>query len=105
VSAVVEDLNTTATVIGYLVLTLLIAGVIFLAILWYEKWRYKLRRQRKHDIDWDRIREKWLLEKPLDRPTTRPQRLVNSDRVDTDVLDFTSDQLYNYQEDRYRDAS
>lgn len=101
------DLNIAAMVIGYIVIALLLAGVIFLAILWHEKYRYHRRRKRKNDIEWDNVRSKWLDERiPIQRVRTVEQEVVSSvDRIDTAVLGFQAEDIYDYERELHRDVS
>lgn len=106
-SDILVRLNIAAMVVGYIVLTLLIVGVLFLATLWHEKYRYQRYRKRKNDIEWDNVRSKWLDEYiPIQRVQTVDETVVSSvDRIDTAVLDDVVEQIYDYQEDLYRDVS
>ena len=108
--AIIKDVNTTAMVIGYPVM----AVIIFL-ILWFgtrlfrdickifDEMRYE-RWKRKHaERDWDNIEASWMLELPEDEyePQIPTQREWN--KHDTDVFPTLElqDQLYNFQEERY----
>jgi hypothetical protein len=92
--------------LGYLVLALLIGFVLFIASAWLDKWTYQRKRNRRHDIEWDNIRSKWLLEGDIERVTTQEHRVIDSvDRIDTAVLGDPYGQFYDYQEELRRDAS
>lgn len=103
-------LNTTAMVLGYILLALLLAAVFWMAGNWTENVHYRRQRKRRHDREWDEIRAAWLDEmhdiRPgevydlSDRIETRPQSIIDSiDRLDTDVMDQTFDQIVNYQKE------
>lgn len=94
---VVSAANTTATVLGYLVLTLLVGGVGWFLSVRHDAWKYKRRRQRQHDIDWDNLRSAWIFDMHQDRVETKEQHTIA--RVDTDVLNYTVEQIYDYQKE------
>ncbi len=99
-------LNTAAMVLGYIVLTLLLAGFFWLVSVKHEAWRYKRYRQRKHDLEWDELRAMWRHNVNYGvRTDTVEQPLANPDRVNTDVLDFTPEDIINYQGDQSHGAS
>lgn len=113
-------LTTTAAVIGFIVLTLLLAGFFWLVGVWHNAWKYKQRRKRKHDIEWDNVRSKWLDEHiPIQRYRTdtveqaaiRQDQLdtteltINPDRLNTDIMDLTIEQIVTYQKEHDHDAS
>lgn len=97
--------NNAALVLGYLVLFLLLAGVAWLISVRLESWRYNRRRKRQHDIEWDNLRSAWIFDLRQDRTDTAEAPYVGSDRVNTDVLNYTVDQIYDYQEEYRSDAS
>lgn len=100
---ILADLNTAAMVLGYIFLVLILAAILYFASFFLANWKYKMNRKRRQDKEWDNIRSKWLLEGPIE-----PRRKVDHEpynRIDTDVLDVTVDQIYDYQKEQYRDAS
>lgn len=105
-SQVLAAFNTTAMVLGYISLALIIGFVGWIAMVWHEKWRYNRRRKRRQDAEWDRVRSAWLRQVQLERIDTVEQRVVDStDRTRTAQLNFTPEDIYNYEEDFRRDAS
>jgi lipopolysaccharide export LptBFGC system permease protein LptF len=105
-SPIVHAVNTAAMVLGYLVLALLIGIVLFIASAWLDKWSYQRKKNRRHDIEWDNVRSKWLLEGDIQRARTDEYRVIDSvDRIDTAELGNIPEQVYNYQEELRRDAS
>jgi hypothetical protein len=94
----IAALNITAMVLGYFVLALFVLFVSWLVGVWLDKWQYKKRRDRQHDIEWDNIRSKWLDNYvPIERRPTNHHT--------TDVLDFTPEDIINYSKGPYRAAS
>lgn len=104
-SNIVTKVNDTALILGYLVLLSLLAGLIWFFAIRYEAWRYKRRRARKHDIDWDNLRSAWIFDLQQSRIDTAETPIINSNRVDTDVLDFTVEQIYDYQKEYRNDVA
>lgn len=103
-------LNTTAMVLGYILLVLFLAAVCWMAGNWIENVHYRRQRRRRHDREWDEIRAVWLdemyeahqaeLYDLADRIETRPQAIVDSvERFDTDVMEQTFEQIVNYQKE------
>lgn len=106
-------LNITAMVLGYILLMMFLAGAFWMAGNWAEGWRYKRARKRRHDHEWDEVRSVWLDEMQYephhaevydmsDRIETleHPKIIVDSvDRIDTDVMDYTINQIVNYQKE------
>jgi hypothetical protein len=106
VKAVLAAFNTTAMVLGYICLAFLFCFAVWIIGVWLEKWKYKRRRQRKNDADWDRIRSAWLQDMEVQRVNTVEQRVVDStDRTATAVLGFAPEDIYNYEEEYRRDVS
>lgn len=120
VQELLSYLNTTAMVLGYILLALFLAGVVWFAGTWAETWRYKRNRRRRQDREWDQVRSVWLDEMYTeerhaqmydlaDRIETEehPKTVVNSiDRIDTEVMHATFDQIVHYQkENTPHDAS
>lgn len=91
----VTALNTAALVLGYFVFCCLILATLWYAGAWYDEWAYRRSRRRKHDIEWDNLRAAWIFE----------QRKDDLERVDTDVLNFTVEQIYDYQKELRNDAA
>lgn len=87
--------NMTAQVLGYVVLSGLFLTLVWYIGVWIDEWTYRRSRRRQHDIEWDNLRSAWIFE----------QRKDEQDRIHTDVLDFTVEQIYDYQKEQYRDAS
>lgn len=95
-------LNTAAMVLGYLVLIFLVSGTIWIIGVWHDSWAYKRRRKRRHDMEWDLIRSKWL-EDPVRTPRTDTLiQPLYSTQKQTDILDAPVE--FHYEE-QYRDAS
>lgn len=123
VDELLDDISTAATVIGFIVLAMFLATFICMAGVWYDNWSYKRARQRKHDVEWDNVRSKWLDEHitverkshrtdTLEHPVTRQDQIdtdeipSNPQRSTTDIMDIEFDQLVDtYQKEHYRDAS
>lgn len=100
--------NTAAMVLGYIFLALLMLFIVWIAGVWFDKWSYQRRRSRRNDLEWDRIRSKWLNEDiSLQRIRTAEHRVIDSaDRIDTNVLDIPDeDRVYDYMEDIRSEAS
>lgn len=101
--------NTAAMVLGYILFAVLFTGLCWLVGVWYNEWSYRRARRRKHDIQWDNIRSAWLLDMQnrkadvhdiTDRIDTDeyPRTVVDSvDRINTDVMEMTLEQIVNYQ--------
>lgn len=107
-SNIIEAVNTTAMVLGYLVLFLLLAGIVWFVRVRLEAWRYKRYRARKHDLEWDNLRSAWIFDlhqDVVDTGEVEEQTPYNLGRVDTDVLDFTVDQIYDYQKEHRNDVA
>lgn len=106
-STVLEAVNMTAMVLGYVVLFALVTGLVWFLLVRLDAWRYKRDRARQHDRDWDNLRSAWLLEQReaeyaevidlADRIETTP--FIDVGRIDTDVLNYTVDQIYDYQKE------
>lgn len=107
-------LNITAMVLGYILLVLFVSAAVWMGRNWADNWRYKRRRKRMHDIQWDNVRSAWLLDmhtRPADvhditdRIDTleHPQTIVGSiDRINTDVMDYTINQIVDYQKEHHK---
>jgi hypothetical protein len=111
-SYVFTVVNTTAMVLGYMVLALLVSFVCWVIGVWHDKWKYERRRKRRHDIEWDNLRSAWLRNMDFERVDTAEQQVVDfHDRLDTAVMEFpvleelTHEQVYDYMEDSQRDVS
>jgi hypothetical protein len=99
----IENVNTTAMIIGYPVL-----GVILFMILWFgtrifrdllkilREMRYDRWKRMRVESDWDNIEASWMLE--LDEYDDDP---VRQQTYDTIELPDISEQIQNYQEERY----
>lgn len=104
-SDILAKVNTTATVLGYILLALMLLVLTWLIGTWLEEWHYKKSRIRHHDVEWDNVRSKWLLEMEVQQADTFEQPLVESNRKTTDVLDFTPEDIINYSKENHRDGS
>lgn len=103
IGSVLDKVNTAALVLGYLVIFLLLAGVAWFLAVRHDAWRYARRRKRQHDIEWDNLRSAWIFD--MHRTDTIEAPAVKPDRITTDVLEFTVDQIYDYQKEYRSDAS
>jgi hypothetical protein len=104
--SVLAAFNTTAMVLGYICLAFLFCFAIWIIGIWLEKWKYKRRRQRKNDAEWDLVRSSWLRTMEGERINTVEQRVIDStDRTHTAVLGFAPEDIYNYEEEYRRDVS
>lgn len=99
-------MSTTATVLGFFTLFVILAVLIWGSVLclkvmatWYDNWRYTRRRKRKDEQEWSDIRSAWLREKMgMHRTDTMEAEAVAAlaDRKDTDVFpDLTPDYIEN----------
>lgn len=107
IDRLIAAFNTTAMVLGYIVLILLLSFVVWVLGVWFDKWRYQRRRRRRHDREWDRIRAQWLAGDISIQPAQpADQRVIDTvDRIDTAVLDFTPEDIYDYEKELRHDAS
>lgn len=106
VSSVLTAVNTTAMVLGYMVLAGLLSFVAWILGVWLDKWKYERRKKRRHDAEWDDIRSVWLRYMDVERTDTAEQRVIDStDRIDTAVLGITPEDIYDYEKELRRDAS
>ncbi|MFL6416806.1 MAG: hypothetical protein ACJ74Y_14175 [Bryobacteraceae bacterium] len=105
-SQILADLNTTAMVVGYISLVGMMGVAYYLFSLWANAFKYKRRRKRRLDAEWDSIRTQWLSGNLRTAEPEQPVEYIHS-RVDTDILDVNVETpLYDYQEeDLHRDAS
>lgn len=104
-SSIVSKANVTAQMLGYLVLFLLLAGLTWLISIRLEAWRYRLKRARRHDLEWDNLRSAWIFDQQQDRTDTVEAPVIDPSRVNTDVLDFTVEQIYDYQKEHRNDVA
>jgi hypothetical protein len=100
----IENVDTTAMVLGYPIL-----AVILFMIGWFgtrifrdllkilHEMRYDRWKRMNVERDWDNIEASWMLE--LDEDFNPPDRQYRHHTIEFPE-DF-SEQLYNYQEDRY----
>lgn len=108
--AILTNVNTTAMVIGYPVM----AVIVFL-ILWFgtrifrditkifNEMRYERWKRKNEERDWDNIEASWILEFDEDNMLPDiPQQRSQYNWHDTDVFPTLElhDQLYNFQEDK-----
>lgn len=100
----IENVNTTATVLGYPVLVVILFMIgwfgtrIFRDLLKiFREMRYDRWKRMRVERDWDNIEASWMLE--LDEDFGAPDRQYTHQTIEFPE-DF-SEQLYNYQEDRY----
>lgn len=101
-------LTITATVLGFILLAFLIVVGIWLLQNVHDSWLYKRRRKRKHEMEWDNLRSAWLdqyihidRKRPL-RADTVEMRAVNPDRVNTDIMNHTLEQIETYQREHHQ---
>lgn len=95
-SNVVSAVNITATVLGYILLLLLLAGALLVVGVRYDEWRYTRHRRRQNDIEWDNLRSAWIFRQ------REEEAAYDADRVNTDILEFTVEQIYTYQKEHGR---
>jgi hypothetical protein len=105
----VNNVNTTAMVLGYPVLAILVflavwfGSRIFRALVkLFDEMKYDRWKRRHSERDWDNIEASWMLELDEDnREPYIPVQRNQHNRHDTIELpeDF-AEQLYNYREER-----
>jgi hypothetical protein len=100
VSALFGMFNDTALVLGYLVLIIWVMFIIWVGIVLVRELKFDSKKKKHEEKEWDNIRSRWLTDMKNDERYT-----VQPDAYTTDILDFTVDDVYNYQEDKRRDAS
>jgi IS4 transposase len=106
VSTILAAFNTTAMVLGYISLAFIVGFASWIISIWLEKWKYKRRRARKNDAEWDQIRSAWLRSMDVERINTVEQRVIDStDRTETAVLGITPEDIYDYEKEWHRDVS
>lgn len=111
-------MSTTATVLGFFVLTAICAVLVWGCVVILrviatalDAWRYNLRRKRKDDDEFSEIKSIWLQEKlGMCRTDTVEREAVvveSVDRIDTEVFpNLTPDYIEStYWKDANRDAS
>lgn len=107
-SNIIAAVSTTAMVLGFLVLLLLLAGLTWFSAVRFDVWRYNRRRKRQHDLEWDNLRAAWIFDLRKQKTDTEEAELVyyeSYSRVDTDVLsEITPEAIINYQRESYRDG-
>lgn len=108
-----EATNTAATVIGYVAIIGLAMLVFWFFRMWHEAWAYKRRRRRKQDQEMDTLHAMLMSgQVSTYRTDTLDQEVVSQDyiqttqfaevspdRIDTDVLNETFDQITTYQKE------
>jgi hypothetical protein len=104
--AILDNVTTSATVIGYPALL-----VVVLLLVWFgtrvfrdilkifREMRYDRWKRMRIEKDWDNIEASWLLEYDEDEEYQSEEDLYH--RHHTLELPDIQDQLYNYQEERY----
>lgn len=101
--AIVENVNTTAMVIGYPVLAIiLILSVWFGARIFraitklFDEMKYERWKRRNEERDWDNIEASWVLQ--LDEYSNEDYRPVQYNNYDTDVFPAIPAQRHNTAE-------
>lgn len=104
---VITNVNTTAMVIGYPVLVIILflmawfGSRVFRDLLKiFSEMRYDRWRRKHEERDWDNIEASWMLE--LDEDNREPIRYFTHDTIE---LPDISEQLYNYQQEEFHERS
>jgi hypothetical protein len=107
---IIDSVNSAATAIGYPILAVLCVLLVWLTYIvgddlakLIRERRYERMMEQQRDREFNDIRADWLYRQryPLPEPVRYDtiDLSIDQNRRDTDVLTFTRDDLYNYQED------
>lgn len=91
-------LNITATVLGYIFMILILLVFSYYFTWFVANYRYKQKRKRRQDREWDHLRNAWILDMRNDE-----RRTIDEVRTNTNILDLTVEQIYDYQKEIDRD--
>jgi hypothetical protein len=98
---ILDAVNTTAMVLGYILLALFLGVAFWILSARIDVWRYNRKRARQHDVEWDRVRSQWIFDQDRQHRTDTVEAAVvyQQDVVDTDVIQHTVEQIYTYQKE------
>jgi hypothetical protein len=91
----IDDLNTTARTLGYLTLLIWVICIICVTLMVSRRIVHDWRKKRYKEKMWDNRQSEWMFR----------QKTGDPQRYDTDTLDFTIEEVYDYSKEQYRDAS